>query len=188
MGRQSVRGEADGMGGAARGGTMDEVFFAVKRAFHASLRVTRRALAALGLTAARFDLLLALYEGEEDGTKQRELVRDLGVSASVVSRMLKALEGLGLVSRWSDCCDRRRRWVMLTAEGLSRVRLLEWRCMRSGQAKLAVDSALAGKRWYSPAACAAATKSALDMLWGMRGAWGDTSRRYVRWRLGGIAW
>ena len=168
---------------------MDEVFFSLKRAFHASLRVTRRALAALGLTAARFDLLYAIYEGEEDGTPQRDLVGDLGVSAPVVSRMLKALEELGLVARWTASMDRRCRWVRLTPEGLSRVRLLEWRCIRSGQAKLAVDAALAGKRWYSPSACAAATKSALEMLWGMRGAWGDTSRRYVRWRWGvGIAW
>ena len=39
---------------------MDAIFFGLKRAFHGSLRIARFALTALGLTAARFDMLYAL--------------------------------------------------------------------------------------------------------------------------------
>jgi hypothetical protein len=38
---------------------MNAITFATKRAYHAFLRLTRRGLAAVGLTAARFDMLLA---------------------------------------------------------------------------------------------------------------------------------
>jgi DNA-binding MarR family transcriptional regulator len=94
---------------------MNAIAFGTKRTFHSFLRITRKALASFGLTAARFDMLSALkgYMFRH----QTELRRALGVSASVVSRMLDALEALGLVERTVDRTDRRRRFVELTKRG-----------------------------------------------------------------------
>ena len=44
---------------------MNQIFFASKRAFHSILRVTRRPLRSLGLTAARFDVLYVLMSDDE---------------------------------------------------------------------------------------------------------------------------
>jgi DNA-binding MarR family transcriptional regulator len=111
-----------------RRAVMNAIAFATKRTFHGFLRVTRKALASLGLTAARFDMLSALY-GDHDRFEndcqlisQRELRDELGVSASVVSRMVRALEALGLVKRERCLGDRRQFWVALTDEG--------WECIR----------------------------------------------------------
>ena len=108
---------------------MNAIFFGSKRAFHGVLRVTRKPLQSLGLTAARFDLLYALMpscgaESLNIGKQQSQLRRRLGVCPSVVSRMLGSLEKLGLVTRTRPVPgerDRRQRWVKLTAEGLRRI-------------------------------------------------------------------
>ena len=88
---------------------MHEVFFGAKRVFHGGVRVTRRRLrrAAPGMTAARFDMMYAIggtgcrrsREFTRGSLKQRELRGKLGVSAQVVSRMLRSLEELGWVRR-----------------------------------------------------------------------------------------
>jgi DNA-binding MarR family transcriptional regulator len=103
---------------------MNAIAFGTKRAFHGFLRVTRRALGSIGLTAARFDMMCALlrvdgYERHRHHeVRQSDLRRKLGVTAPVVSRMLRALEGLGLVTRSRIAhLDRRQRWVMLTTRG-----------------------------------------------------------------------
>jgi DNA-binding MarR family transcriptional regulator len=106
--------------------TLNAIFFASKRAFHGVLRVTRRPLGSFGLTAARFDLMFALLrrEGERGGgsTRQSDLRRTLGVTASVVSRMLQSLEALGWVQRSRPVDDRRQREVTLTESGRGRIR------------------------------------------------------------------
>ena len=66
------------------------------------------------LTPARMDLLLALQFGP---VLQRDLGRDMAVTPPVVSRMLGALEELGLVSRRELDTDRRQREVTLTSAG-----------------------------------------------------------------------
>ena len=160
---------------------MHAIFFGVKRAFQASLRLTRRGLAALGLTAARFDMLFMLRGLSGPGILQRELRLGLGVSAPVVSRMLKALEALGLVSRELCLQDRRQRWVKLTALGRSRVQILEWRMIRSGLVQLAVESALAGSRCFDESACFVATDNADTVLWNMRHTYRDTATMLYPW-------
>ena len=114
---------------------MHAIIFGTKRAFHAALRVTRKPLHSMGLTAARFDLLSALLSGAEVGgirgigTLQSELRRMLGVTASVVSRMLQSLEQLGLVTRRRpEYGDRRQREVHLTERG--------WTCIREARQTL----------------------------------------------------
>ena len=74
-----------------------------------------RAFAALGqLTPARGDMMLAMLHQE---LSQTELVLALGVSKSVVSRMVQALERLGLVARRKSNEDGRVRLVSLTEAG-----------------------------------------------------------------------
>jgi DNA-binding MarR family transcriptional regulator len=107
---------------------MNAHFFGTKRAFYGILRVTRRALASFGLTAARYDMLYAICGGDlgpdptDYQTEQSELPQKLGVHKSVVSRMLRSLEELGLVVRERCEGDRRRLWVELTEAGLARLR------------------------------------------------------------------
>ena len=108
---------------------MHAIVFGTKRAFHGALRATRKPLHSMGLTAARFDMLSALlsHAGVENprwmSMHQSELRRLLGVTASVVSRMLKSLERLGLVTRRRpEYGDRRQRIVSLTERGRACIR------------------------------------------------------------------
>ena len=114
-----------GTSGAQRDLAMNAIAFGTKRAFHGFLRVTRKPFAWLGLTAARFDMMSALYgpDGPIEnrlGLYQSKLRRILGVSASVVSRMVRALEKLGWVKRQRMCDpgrDRRQIHLELTEAG-----------------------------------------------------------------------
>jgi DNA-binding MarR family transcriptional regulator len=104
---------------------VNSTFFGAKRAYHSILRVTRKPLASHGLTAARFDLLFALFARHEslgERLTQRELRGELGVGGSTVCRMLRSLEALGLVRRERALEDRRHRWVELTDKGLKCIR------------------------------------------------------------------
>ena len=105
-----------------RDAVMTPITFGTKRAYHGFLRFTRRAFASVGLTAARYDLLLAIRgsvrgeKHEEEGIAQYYLPSILGVSKSVVSRMVKALVKLGLVA-WCRSFDRRYHQLFITAKG-----------------------------------------------------------------------
>jgi DNA-binding MarR family transcriptional regulator len=76
---------------------MNAIAFGTKRAFHGFLRVTRKALGSIGLTAARLDMMYALlridgYERHRHHeVRQSDLRRKLGVTAPVVRCMLRAL-------------------------------------------------------------------------------------------------
>ena len=102
---------------------VNAITFGTKRAFHGFLRVTRKQLVDMGLTAARFDLLSVLVRCRRGdlcppGVRQSEIRRMLGVTAPVVTRMVRALEGLGLVHRWREqYVDRRQVRVGLTKAG-----------------------------------------------------------------------
>jgi DNA-binding MarR family transcriptional regulator len=114
---------------------MNEHFFCLKRAYHGFLRVTRRPLQVLGLTAARYDLMYALMLRHEDSDfapmLQSALRRVLGVTGSVVSRMLRSLEGLGLITRKPKERDRRQREIRLTEKGLACIRYAYQALVRS---------------------------------------------------------
>jgi DNA-binding MarR family transcriptional regulator len=111
---------------------MNAIFFASKRVFHGALRVTRQPLQSVapGLTSARFDMMYALttevrgpdkFGGRE--LRQSDLWKTLGVTPTVVSRMLRSLEALGWVTR-RRCSpgDKRQRYVTLTEAGLTCIR------------------------------------------------------------------
>jgi DNA-binding MarR family transcriptional regulator len=152
---------------------MHLAFFALKRAYHSTLRLTRAGLAEMGLTAARFDLLFALSEYRQ-GLLQGSLLRVLGVGRTTVSRMLGALEKLGLVERTVVKRDRRRKRVVMTPLGRSRIALAYHRFSLSGWAQLAVDCALcteeSGYRWFDNVDCRVATASFVSVLGRVRHA------------------
>jgi DNA-binding MarR family transcriptional regulator len=107
---------------------MNTIYFGAKRVFHGFLRITREPFESSGLTAARFDLMMAVHKKEPVRRGMRRvyqsgLWRALGVTPSVVSRMLQSLEGLGLVRRQvPEDGDRRQREVFLTDKGLQCLR------------------------------------------------------------------
>jgi DNA-binding MarR family transcriptional regulator len=146
---------------------MHSAFFALKRAYHGTLRLTRVALAEIGLTAARFDMLFALREFRR-GLLQGSLLRVLGVGRTTVSRMLAALEKLGFVKRTVVKRDRRRKRVELTPAGRARIELAYRRFALSGWAQLAVESALcteeSGYRWFDNVDCRVATTAFVATL------------------------
>jgi DNA-binding MarR family transcriptional regulator len=158
---------------------MNSIFFGLKRAHHGVLRVTRRALAHAGLTAARFDLMYVVHE--RDGIQQRLLRRALGVSAPTVTRMLGSLEELGLLRRVPSTIDRRQRLVLLTEVGRRCIRKAISRLVRSGAAQLAVDSALCANSWWSESACLLATDRCESTLNAFRSAYRDVATLYYRW-------
>jgi DNA-binding MarR family transcriptional regulator len=153
---------------------MNTTFFGLKRAFHGTLRLTRRALARLGLTAARFDLLyIVLKEGEP--MVQRDLREALGVAGSTVSRMLTSLEELGLLRRERLEEDLRCRSIKLTKAGLLCIRRALAHFVRSGYARLALDSALCPDNWFDPFACSQASFALDRTLQRLRDAYGDVA-------------
>ena len=153
---------------------MNKIFFGLKRAYHGTLRLTRQALATLGLTAARFDLLYVLDKARGE-MPQRELQRALGVAASTVSRMLASLEELDLVTREIMLDDHRRTWVELTREGRRRVREAVRSLIETGNIQLALDSALSPDRWHDVVSCALAQGACDVALRRVRHAYGDVA-------------
>jgi DNA-binding MarR family transcriptional regulator len=106
---------------------MNAIYFGAKRVFHGFLRITREPFESNGITAARFDLMMAVRKEvpKRRGMRrvyQSGLWRGLGVTPSVVSRMLQSLEALGLVRRQVPEEDRRQREVFLTDKGLQCLR------------------------------------------------------------------
>jgi DNA-binding MarR family transcriptional regulator len=121
---------------------MHALFFGMKRAFHGTLRILRKPLKGYGLTAARFDLLFVLSSSCSQSARQSMLRRELGVTAPTVTRMVKSLEALGLVSTKRDSFDRRQRIVQLTKTGLDRIRAAIECFIQGRVAKRILDRAL----------------------------------------------
>lgn len=158
---------------------MNQIFFGLKRAHHGVLRITRAALAKLGLTAARFDLMYVIEQQRE--VTQRELRGKLGVSAATLSRMLKSLEVIGLLRRERADWDRRQRMVRLTEAGGRCVRSAIRQFIKWGAAQLMVDSALCPEHWYDDAACLTAMDAFDGHLNNIREAYGDIAALYYSW-------
>jgi DNA-binding MarR family transcriptional regulator len=76
---------------------MHAVAFSVKRAHLRTVHHLQRHATRFGLTPARYDMLLAIASGI--ASLQRDLWRIFHVSRTTVSRMVRALEALGLVCR-----------------------------------------------------------------------------------------
>jgi DNA-binding MarR family transcriptional regulator len=105
---------------------MHAVAFATKRAHLRTLHHLQRITKRLGLTPARYDMLLAIGRG---GLLQRDLWRRFDVSRTTVSRMVRALESLGLVTRHRNAGEPSRR-VNLTDKGRILLDRAIWACDR----------------------------------------------------------
>ena len=138
---------------------MHPLFFSIKRAHYSVLRFAGGLLRRFGLTPARFDLLFLLRA--KAVTSQCALHRELGVCRMVVSRMLRALEELGLVTRRPIRYGGRSLHVWLSERGKAKVEAVLDSLLDAGIVRLAIDSVLAPDDWY---------------------AWGETSR--VKAKLG----
>ena len=164
---------------------MHTVFFALKRAHHGTLRITRSVLTQMGLTAARFDMLYAIKEGPKTGMLQSALRRALGVCRATVSRMLASLEELGLVVRTAYPHDRRQRRVELTTRGRWRIAFAYRHITRSGWVQLAIDSALVDSefepRWCDFNACVNACSQLRAMLNRLRHGFFDRAELDYPW-------
>jgi DNA-binding MarR family transcriptional regulator len=132
------------------------------------------------LTAARFDLLYKLEREPLGGLLQSQLRRVLGVTGATVSRMLRSLEGLGLVARWRPT-DRRQRWVQLTQAGLSRIHCGIFHTISMPALRLGLDIALARERWYCTSQCLIVTDALEAALNSIRAAFGDSATLYYPW-------
>jgi DNA-binding MarR family transcriptional regulator len=159
---------------------MNAIFFGAKRAFQATLRITRPWLTRLGLTAARFDLLTAVWR-HPCGLLQRDLRPMLGVTAPTISRMLRSLEQLGLVRRQRIHTDRRQVHVALTAAGLASIRRATRLFIDSGAAQLAVDCALTGEHFADESCCMMEMAGAEWLLERLRTAFRDVAHLYYPW-------
>ena len=161
---------------------MNAILFGLKRAFQASIRSTRAAVASFGLTAARFDMLHAIQESYRRQITQSDLRRTLGVTAPTVSRMLRSLEKLGLVTRARPPYgDTRQRIVSLTKDGLLAIRRAFKYIVAGGAAQLAFDSVLTAGRHYSPAACLLETDIAESVCRRIRHGFSDSANLRYPW-------
>jgi DNA-binding MarR family transcriptional regulator len=160
---------------------VNAIFFGLKRAYHGTLRIARSTLRLLGLTAARFDMLYAIHEWDPARILQSSLRRVLGVSSPTVSRMLASLEELGLVRRTRVGGDGRQRAIELTDAGRSSIRKACWLLIRTGQAQLAVDSALSPERWSDADHCFFLMETLDAFLSNFRHAYRDIATLYYPW-------
>ncbi len=163
---------------------MNAHFFGAKRAFYATLRVARPALAELGLTPARFDLMYALLPAADQTffrLRQSELRDVLGVSGATVCRMLRSLETLGFIKRRREESEKRQRIVELTKEGVARVRAVCDDLIDSDSVALALDSALGGERWLDRGYCFLEKDTADSVFRRIRHGFGDKATLTYRW-------
>jgi DNA-binding MarR family transcriptional regulator len=70
-----------------------------------------------GLSVTEFEALQRLSENTEDGCRLQQLVDDVHMSQSALSRLISRLEERGLVARKSCSIDRRGIFACLTPEG-----------------------------------------------------------------------
>ena len=101
---------------------MHFLMFRFKRAHLSSQRAAHKFCVQVQLTPARFDLMRAASQ-DAQGTHQNVIAKVLGLTRVAVSKMVRRLIELGLVTRERSVRDRRTFVVMLTEEGLRRMRL-----------------------------------------------------------------
>jgi DNA-binding MarR family transcriptional regulator len=167
----------------AEGAFMNEIAFGTKRAFHGFLRVSRKLLAAHGLTAARFDLLYALAQEARSGglpyAFQSTIRKRLGVTAPVVSRMTRALESLGWLKRSKWFHDKRQRFIEFTKEGFAAWKVAQRVVLRS-ILRLVYPAICFGQE-HDPGVRLVTMDTLEGYLRGLRRHFGDRAMLYFPW-------
>lgn len=102
---------------------MHPTIFALKRAYQATRKSLDEALAPYDITAAQFDVLMALYEPQY--LEQRELQKALGISSATLARLLETMEDQGFVARETSPDDARVKVVSISENGSELLRTLE---------------------------------------------------------------
>ena len=135
---------------------MHALSYRLKRAHLSAVAAGRHILKQVqDMTPARFDILYVIYTiPRELGpfrrcVDQAELWRRLGLSRATVSKMVKRLEELGLVTRERFDSDRRRMLVILTDEGIWRLRQALHVVFNGKPLIRAYQSLLGPRRWSS---------------------------------------
>jgi DNA-binding MarR family transcriptional regulator len=116
---------------------MNRVSFAAKRIHLDLMLFNHSALAPVGITPARLDMLQAIRARFDGCQTQGQLAALLGVTRQTVARMSRSLEELGLVVCERTPPDLRRVYIMLTDAGralLARVHRIYLRSGLAGQA------------------------------------------------------
>ncbi len=170
---------------------MHAILFSMKRAHHAALAMTRPMLRRVDLTPARFDMLFALFDeglsrwGRRAGLSraigQARLRTILGVCRMTVSRMIRALEALGLVRRWPVRRGGRRLMVQLTERGDEKVRRVVRDLLDPGPVDLAIDSLVAPASWFDDDEVLARKERLHDFVLTFLRQAGDTARLPYTW-------
>jgi DNA-binding MarR family transcriptional regulator len=120
-------------------------------------------------------VLMSNDEGRDlvTGTTQRDLRARLGVSASVVSRMVASIQELGWVTRRIEPHDRRQRLVTLTSAGLQCI-ATAFKVLRRASWRL-VHLAICFGKHRNPSAQFVHTQHLEGYLHGIREQYGDTA-------------
>ncbi len=116
---------------------MNAVSFAAKRAHLDLMLLNRDALAPLGITPARLDMLQAIRARFDGCQTQGQLAALLGVTRQTVGRMSRSLQALGLVHLERTAPDLRRVYITLTDAGRALLARVTRIYLRSGLAGLA---------------------------------------------------
>ena len=125
---------------------------------------------------------LSKLSGEEDSIelRQSDLRRILGVTATVVSRMVRALERLGLVARRRETDgDRRQIQATLTKRGLETVKRA-CRLLIRGVRRIVYEAICYGHH-LDPHARFVAMETLDSYLRALRKRFRDTATLYYRW-------
>lgn len=98
-----------------------EVLLALLRSVRVHRTAVTRQLESLdlpvGMTGARYTLLMTLYFSRENLLAQNEISRELNVSRTNITNLIDGLERDGLVERVPNPADRRVSYAQLTEDG-----------------------------------------------------------------------
>lgn len=75
-------------------------------------------LSSYGVTASQMHILMALHHSESGVYSLKELEKMFHVAQATIVGIVSRLEAKGLVFRFADCNDRRRKSVKLTSRGM----------------------------------------------------------------------
>jgi DNA-binding MarR family transcriptional regulator len=130
---------------------MHQIFFLMKRSHWGIQNKLRSPLKDdFDITAARVDMLNAIHKSRYNQwlKEQRRLSERLGVTRSVVSRMLRAMELRGWIRREKAEYDRRMWLVSITETGQELLDRVMRKFVRSGRVAHWVYRGLMGKLWW----------------------------------------